>query len=122
MSDFVKTVDAYFDMWNEADGARRAQHIARAWAPDGHYLDPMLEARGHAALGEMVAAVHAKFPGHRFHRTSGVDAHHDALRFAWELRGPDGAVAAAGLDVASVASDGKLTTITGFFGELPAAA
>ena len=82
----------------------------------------MLEAEGHAALGEMVAAVQARFPGHRFHRTSGVDVHHDQLRFAWELRGPDGAVAAAGIDVGGLASDGRLARITGFFGEVPALA
>ena len=122
MSEVVKTVDTYLAMWNEADPARRAEHIRSAWTADGQYLDPMLEAEGHAALGEMVAAVQARFPGHRFHRTSGVDAHHDQLRFAWELRGPDGAIAAAGIDVGRVAPDGRLARITGFFGEVPALA
>ena len=74
------------------------------------------------ALGAMVAAVQARFPGHRFYRTSGVDVHHDQVRFAWELRGPDGAVAAAGIDVGGLASDGRLSRITGFFGEVPAMA
>jgi len=73
----------------------------------------MLEARGHAALGEMVAGVQAKFPGHRFRRRSGVDTHHDQLRFAWDLVTPDGAV---------VVTDGRLERITGFFGEAPAMA
>ena len=82
----------------------------------------MLEAEGHAALGQMVAAVQARFPGHRFYRTSGVDAHHDQVRFAWELRGPDGAVAAGGIDVGGLAADGRLSRITGFFGEVPALA
>ena len=73
----------------------------------------MLEARGHAALGEMVAGVQAKFPGHRFRKRSGVDTHHDQLRFAWDLVTPDGAV---------VVTDGRLERITGFFGEAPAMA
>ena len=122
MSEVTSTVDTYLAMWNETDAARRAEHIARAWTADGHYVDPMLEAAGHAALGEMVAAVQARFPGHRFSRTSGVDVHHDQVRFAWELRGPDGAVAAAGIDVGGLASDGRLSRITGFFGEVPALA
>ncbi len=29
MSDIAKTVDAYLAMWNEADPARRAEHIQR---------------------------------------------------------------------------------------------
>jgi hypothetical protein len=119
MSDVTTTVDTYLAMWNETDAARRAELIARAWAGDGRYVDPLLEAEGHAALNEMVAGVQAKFPGHRFRRLSGVDTHHDELRFAWELVAPDGAVVVAGIDVGTLAADRRLRRITGFFGELP---
>ena len=119
MTDIAATVDAYFAMWNEPDPARRAEVIEQAWSPDGRYVDPLLEAQGHAALSEMVAAVHAQFPGHRFRRVSGIDAHHDELRFGWELVGPDGALTAAGLDLGALAEDGRLRRVTGFFGELP---
>jgi hypothetical protein len=119
MSDVATTVDAYLAMWNETGPARRAEHIERAWADDGHYVDPLLEAEGHAALSDMVAGVHAQYPGHRFRRVSGIDTHHDQLRFAWELAAPDGAVTLAGIDVGALVSDGRLQRITGFFGELP---
>jgi len=109
-------------MWNETDLARRGDDIGRAWAGDGSYIDPQLEARGHAALSEMVGAVQARFPGYRFRRVSGIDAHHNVLRFAWELVAPDGLVASAGIDVGVLAPDGRLQSITGFFGELPAEA
>jgi hypothetical protein len=79
----------------------------------------LLEAEGHAALSDMVAGVHAQYPGHRFRRVSGIDTHHDQLRFAWELAAPDGAVTVAGIDVGALVSDGRLQRITGFFGELP---
>lgn len=119
MEDVTTTVDAYLAMWNEEDPSRRAELIEKAWRTDGSYVDPLLEADGHAALGAMVAAVQSQYPGHRFRRTSGVDAHHDQVRFGWELAGPDGAVTVAGVDVGTVASDGRLLSITGFFGELP---
>ena len=67
----------------------------------------------------MTAAVHSKFPGHRFRRTSGVDAHNGQLRFGWELAAPDGAIAVAGVDVGEIGADGRLARITGFFGPLP---
>ena len=121
MSDVTSTVDTYLAMWNETDLARRAQLVARAWAGDGRYVDPMLEAEGHEALSAMVTGVQAKFPNHRFRRVSGVDVHHEELRFGWELTGPDGAVVVAGLDVGALAPDGRLRRITGFFGDLPAA-
>jgi hypothetical protein len=119
MGDVATTVDAYLAMWNETDPARRAQHIERAWADDGRYVDPLLEAAGHAALSGMVAGVHEQYPGHRFRRVSGIDTHHDHQRYAWELAAPDGAVTVAGIDVGALASDGRLHRITGFFGELP---
>ena len=81
----------------------------------------MLEAEGHAAIGEMVAGVQTKFPVHRFRRLSAVDMHHDQLRFVWDLVTPEGAVVVAGVDIGALASDGRLPRITGFFGEVPAA-
>jgi SnoaL-like domain len=120
MSDVTTIVDAYFAMWNETDAAARAELIARAWADDARYVDPMLEADGHAGLSQMVEGVHAQFPGHTFRRLSGIDTHHDRVRFAWDLVAPDGAVTVAGIDVGELGPDGRLRSITGFFGEPPA--
>ena len=113
------TVDAYIDMWNEHDPGRRRGLIERAWTADGRYLDPLLEAEGHDALDAMVVTVHDHYPGHVFSRTTGVDVHHDRARFGWELVAPDGAVFVAGIDVATLSDDGKVASITGFFGDLP---
>lgn len=121
MNDLTTTIDTYLAAWNETDSARRAELIARVWSTDGQLIDPPMAAEGHAKIGEMAAALQAQFPGHRFRRASGIDTHHDYLRFAWELVGPDGAVALAGLDVGECAADGRLRRITGFFGPLPAA-
>src|SRR5262245_48744791 len=61
MDDVTTTVDTYLAMWNETDPGRRADHIRRAWTEDGRYVDPLLEAEGHAALADMVAGVHEQF-------------------------------------------------------------
>jgi hypothetical protein len=65
--------------------------------------------------------VQARYPGHRFRRVSGVDGHHDRIRFAQVLAGPDGGTVVRGIDVAELAGDGRLRRVTGFFGDLPAA-
>jgi hypothetical protein len=119
-STLTEIVDTYIDMWNEEDAGRRAVLIRAAWTSDARYRDPLLEADGHEALSEMVATLQGHYPGHRFSRTSGVDTHHDVARFGWQLVAPDGAVFVAGVDVATVADDGRLRTVTGFFGEPPA--
>src|SRR5439155_19866858 len=104
MHDVTTVVDTYLAMWNETNPKRRAQLVERAWADDGRYVDPMLEAEGHAAIREMVAGVQAKFPGHRFRLLSGVDTLHDHLRFAWDLVTPECCVFSAGID------DGYITS------------
>jgi hypothetical protein len=119
VSDVTTIVDTYFAMWNETDPAARSTYIEQAWASDARYMDPLLEADGHDGLSQMVDGVHAQFPGHRFRRLSGVDVHHDRVRFAWDLVAPDGAVTVAGIDVGELADDGRLRSITGFFGEPP---
>ena len=118
-TDLTTTVDGYLAAWNETDPERRAELIARVWSADGRLIDPPLAAEGHDGISEMAAAMQQHYPGHSFRRTSGVDAHHDQLRFAWELVGPGGEVAIAGLDVGEVDDDGRLRRISGFFGDLP---
>jgi hypothetical protein len=59
-----------------------------------------------------------QFPDHRLERTTSVDAHHAVARFGWAGYAPDGAVAFAGIDVAIVAEDGRISGLAGFVGEL----
>jgi hypothetical protein len=119
-TDTTTVADTYLSMWNEPDADRRAELIRTAWADGGRYVDPLQEATGHGELSAMVDAIQAQFPGQRFTRTTAVDAHHDQLRFGWQLAAPDGTVTVAGSDVGTLAADGRLASITGFFGDLPA--
>jgi hypothetical protein len=121
MTDVTTTIDTYLSAWNETDADRRSTLIEQVWADDGRLIDPPLAAEGHTGISEMAAAMHEHFPGHSFRRVSGIDAHHDQVRFAWELVGPDGVVALAGLDTGELGDDGRLRRIAGFFGELPEA-
>ncbi|QSQ27490.1 nuclear transport factor 2 family protein [Pyxidicoccus parkwayensis] len=119
MNDLTKTIDLYLSAWNETQPTRRAELISQVWATDGRLIDPPHAAQGHTGINDMMGALHTQFPGHRFRRASGIDSHHDQVRFAWELVGPNGAVAVAGMDVGELSADGRLRRITGFFGPLP---
>ena len=115
MTDIEQTVEGYFDMWNEADPARRRELIERTWAPVANYVDPMFSADGYDELDAMVAGVHQQFPGHRFRLVGAVDAHHNMVRWGWELATPDGGGAiASGVDFGVLAADGRLGEVTGF--------
>ncbi len=112
------TVDGHLAAYSEPDASRRAALLAQAWTDDGRLIDPPLTGEGHDGISAMADAVQQHYAGHRFRRTSAVDAHHHRLRFTWELVGPDGNVAVTGSDFAELAPDGRLRRVTGFFGEL----
>jgi SnoaL-like domain len=120
MNDLSTTLDAYLAMWNERDLASRATLIETAWSADCRYVDPQFEAEGHAGLSTMVTAAQIRFPGHDLRLASGIDTHHDEVRLAWEVVAPDGSSALKGIDIGSLGPDGRLTSVVGFFGELPA--
>lgn len=117
-TDVTSLVDTYIASLNEQDDAARHKLVEQSWTPDAHYLDPLQDETGHAGVGAIAPRVEQHYPGHRFRRTTAVDAHHDQLRFGWEMVGPDGTVAIAGIDVGRLADDGRLRSIVGFFGEL----
>ena len=119
MSDVTTIVDDYLAALSEGDPDERGRLVSRAWDEDGRFVDPLLDVQGHQAIGDIAVAVRDQFPGHTFRRTSGIDVHHDRVRFTWALVGPDGAVALSGIDVGEVSGDGRLRQIVGFFGDAP---
>lgn len=121
-TEFTALADRYIEIWNETDGDRRRALIAKTWSENGAYADPAATADGHDGIDKMTAAVHERFPGARFRRTSAVDRHNSRIRFGWALIAADGSTIVAGVDFGTVAGDGRLASITGFFGELAEAA
>jgi hypothetical protein len=119
MSEITTTIDTYLEAYGEADSTRRLELIEQVWAADGQLVDPPLDAAGHDAISNMAAAVQGQFPGHRFRRSTDVDAHHGFARYGWELVSADGTVAVSGVDIAEV-DDARLRRVIGFFGEPPA--
>jgi hypothetical protein len=121
MSTVTELIDQYFAMWNETDGKRRRDLIAQVWSDNASYVDPTLQGEGHAGIDAMVRGVHQRFPGHRFRRTGEVDAHHDRVRFSWELAPEGGPPVVSGVDFGVIAGGKRLASITGFFDQVPAA-
>ena len=112
-------VDGYIAIWNETDAVRRQQLIRQIWTPDASYVDPLAQVAGHSGIDALVTGVHQQFPGSEFRRTSAIDAHHNCVRFGWELAA-NGAAFAGGVDV-GLLDDGKLQSIVGFLDFAPKA-
>ena len=113
-------VQAYAAAWLELAEENRRELLARAWADDGTYTDPMRHLHGRDALNQTIANFQQQRPGNRIVVTSGVDHHHDMVRFGWTWYGADGSTIMEGVDFGELASDGRLRRIVGFFGPLSA--
>jgi hypothetical protein len=121
MTDFANLVDRYIAMWNETDAKRRRDIIAKLWAENAQYVDPLMSGDGATGIDAMVQGVQQRFPAHRFSLTSKVDAHNDRVRFGWALGDGAGEPLVAGVDFGVVSPDGRLQSITGFIDRMPAA-
>jgi hypothetical protein len=120
-SDLQSVLDGYFECWNATGDTARSDAIRRTWASDAQSSDPVAEVTGHDQLADMFAGFHATYPGSSFRQNGGVDAHHNLVRWGWEMIDADGVVALDGIDVA-VIHDGRIVHLAGFFGyDLPAA-
>jgi hypothetical protein len=119
MDNLNTTITTYLELLNETDADKRTTLAKQVWADEGIWIDPPFEAAGPAAIADTIGGVQEQFPGHTFRQVSGVDAHHDLFRFAWELVAPDGTVTVGGIDVGQLADDGRFRRVTGFLGPLP---
>lgn len=114
-------VDRHLAAYGDPDVARRAGAIREIWSAEGRLVDPPFESRGHQGISDQAATLLSQFPGHRFERTTAVDAHHQTLRYGWRLVSPAGAPVVEGIDVADLDVDGRLCRVVGFFGAQPPA-
>lgn len=112
-------VDRYLATWNETDVVHRRTLVARTWTENATYLDPMLQGEGHDGIDAMLHGVQAQFPNHVMRRVGDIDAHHDRVRFAWELAPKEGSAIVSGVDFGVLSRDGRLESITGFLDQAP---
>jgi hypothetical protein len=114
------TIANYIAAWNETDADKRRNVIASAWTEAGTYLDSHRDSTAHDAIGAMIAAVPQVFPGYRVRLSSGIEVHHDRVRFSWQAGGaPDAPLFFAGTDYAIIAPDGRFSAVTGFTDAMP---
>ncbi|MGW1995294.1 nuclear transport factor 2 family protein [Embleya sp. NPDC001921] len=120
MSEIHRSVERYLAVWNETDPSIRRAAIEQVFAADIVYVDPLASIAGHDQLDALVAGVQDRFPGFTFRLLGTPDAHHDIVRFTWEL-GPAGVDAPViGFDVAVLDGDNRFKSVSGFLDKVPA--
>ncbi|HET9104568.1 MAG TPA: nuclear transport factor 2 family protein [Solirubrobacteraceae bacterium] len=119
MFDAVRITEQYLAVWNETDPAQRRRRLEEGWSDQALYVDPMVSASGREQIDQMIATVQAQFPGFAFHLAGAVDAHHQQLRFGWELGPGAGPAPVAGFDVVVCDADGRIEQVRGFLDRVP---
>lgn len=121
----VNLVERYLDAWNETDVDIREAAVASVWTENGRYVDPIADVEGRSQIADLIAALQQQIPGHVFRLldgNGGVEAHHDVLRFMWELvPAAGGEPVAIGSDVAVTDGDGRIASVVGFLDKAPGA-
>ena len=76
MSNANEAVVGLLKTWSERDAKRRRDLVAQTFTEDGTYIDRVREGRGHDG--------HRRDdrPGYSVYLASGIDAHHDCVRFS----------------------------------------
>ena len=119
--DYARIAQTYVAAWAETDEGRRRALIEQVWDERGEYLAPTTDALvGREALAGRIGGFQQRFPGNRIVMTSGVDGHHDRLRYSWAWLDADGKLVLEGLDIGEIGAGGLLTRLTEYFGPLPA--
>src|ERR1700730_301496 len=105
----------YLEVWNEKDEARRNAAIRALWAEGGGHVAPSIEVYGHEALEARVARTHQRWvleEGYRFASRGNATAHHNVVKFTWEMVPAAGGKAeSVGVDRPLLDADGRLRSV-----------
>jgi hypothetical protein len=105
-------IDRYTAVWNEPNVDARRAAVAALWAPDGATLHRLIEARGYSALEARIAGAYEKWvrdKGYVFRPRGNAVAHHDMVKFNWEMGPPTGGeIVSVGLEYCLLETDGRI--------------
>lgn len=111
-------VTDYLATWN-AQGEERSGLLARHFAEDVTYTDPLTVSTGRDQLGAVIGAVQEQFGGMTLRLHGTPDGHHDQVRFQWALGPVDEEPVVIGFDVLVVDAEGRISDVRGFLDKVP---
>jgi mannose-6-phosphate isomerase-like protein (cupin superfamily) len=112
-------IGTYFAAWNEHDLERCRELLEQCVIGDVELVHPTFgRAHGIDPLIEWIGRYQSGMPGTTIVLASGIDAHNDLARYAWEVLDEHGEQRMAGIDVVEFAADGRLRRVVLFHGPL----
>src|SRR3569623_1413521 len=118
MINAVEIADRYIALWNEKDAGVRQSLLAKHWAGDATYDDPMMAGTGIKEIDALIGGVHTRFPAFSFRLIRKPDGYGDQVRFSWGLGPEDDDSPIEGTDFV-VSKDGRIQSVSGFLDRVP---
>ena len=91
--------------------------LASDWSETAQYIDPLMQGQGREQIHSLIAAVQARFAGHRFKLAGQPDGHGAYVRFSWTLAASGSAPVARGTDFVQLDPAGRVSEVVGFLDE-----
>ena len=114
--DAAVLVDAWFAAWAEPDETAREAALAAIAAPDVRMRDRFSCIEGMRELMPHLSAAQEHMPGMRLQRTGEARHCQGTVLADWTAVGPDGAPRGKGTNVFTLGPDGRIESVTGFWG------
>lgn len=89
------------------------------WGDDAVYTDPTATVPGREEFVTHIGGFRQMFDGAHLELTSGVDEYGRNFRFGWAIVDRAATRLVEGVDFGWLGEDGRIASITGFFGPLP---
>jgi uncharacterized protein YndB with AHSA1/START domain len=114
--DAAALVDAWFAAWTEPDGTARLASLTAIARPDVRMRDRFSCIEGMSELMPHLSAAQEHMPGMRLQRTGDTRHCQGTVLADWTAIGPDGGARGKGTNVFTLAADGRIESVTGFWG------
>ena len=114
--DAAALVDAWFAAWSERDEAARRNSLAAIASPDVRMRDRFSSVEGADELMPHISAAQHFMPGLRLLRKGDVRHCQGTVIAEWTAVGPNEAPRGQGTNVFTLGPDGRIESVTGFWG------
>jgi hypothetical protein len=106
--------ERYVASWKAESAEQKSALYEMSLRPDCVYTDPLVQAKGWAALLAYMLDFHKQIPGGHF-VTEAFTSHHGRSLASWTMRSADGTTIGTGTSYAEYDSSDRLISMTGFF-------
>jgi len=110
-----EAVDGWFEAWADPDAARRTATLARVAVPEVRVHDRFSCIEGITELDAHITASQRFMPGVRLQRTAAPRHCQGVVLADWTASGADGQLRGQGTNVFTLAPDGRIESVTGFW-------